>query len=297
MQDFQPARVWEGVVTPDEFHYQALAQIRRVHGLRATSAGVVAALPSPARWLWTLWVSLFPSLSPWPSRVFALLQPWSVIAAWSGRRYLQDGAVSFFTVAAILLARYQSGPWWQVGLALAVFLMLSVKEGAVIFLWGVLCAGPGWSALGGIAAGLVLWFLVGLGIFRSDWVRMLRAAGKGHDTEYQKTHQNSAPLTLGLLFALAPVVLVIPMGQWALPAAGLVVGYMWSPVKNTRLLGALETLGWLTVVQESLWMGAIPFAMAHIGNHYCLSRPGTGWKDERGTVDLVPMAIVEAVSK
>lgn len=262
-------------MTPDERQYTALAIAARARGLRSTADMAEPGLPGPSRWLWVWWVSLFPPGSIWPSRVFAILQPWSCVALWSGNRRLQDGAVSFFTLAAIA-----AGHWGHPCLAaLAIAILLSVKEAAILAVPAIWAAGAPWWA---VLLGLAGWTVGGLLVFRDKWFNLLMGAVGGHDTEYGKRYQSSGLVLIGALLAANST-----QGNWFYPSAILLMLPAFSPVKNFRLLGALEGLvilahPWLIVV---VWLWLRP----------SLNKPGSGgWKDERGTVDLVPDAIVDA---
>jgi len=282
-------------MTPDERQYAHLAKIARERGLRATAEHAYPGVPTPARWLWVWWVSLF--------RDPMLASKWvgfCTVGEWCSKRLLQDGAVEVAAVAACVAT---TGPWW--GLAVAIAAMLSLKEAAILFLPGLLVLGEFRPEVAiGLGSGVALWLLAGAAVFGPrTWARLLGGAVSGHDHDYGREHQRCHPaLFLGMTFSVAPLLAVGsgPAHWAALVIAGTVAV---SPVRNLRMLGPVQFLAFMgaingRTVQFAIAIGAFS-CLWHLWLVSKLTRPGKigEWKDSRGTVDLVPAAVLAALRR
>lgn len=259
---------------PDEATYEnQAATIRRLGlpgfrrmALEYMNSFQAQSLPSPARWLWILLVTLFGRAAPilgavacaplalWaalpvasaPVAVAALATA-SPLLFLSGRRRLQDAPVAALSLAAVGFALRGDA----VALGLSLFALVGIKEAAALV---VPALGVAWwlsgapvvpfaasVGLAGIAAVAVL-----LALFGPLALPVLKAGSKGHTTPYTQEHQRgtwhrllvdlvlvSPVTTLAALFA-APGLLAI--------VAALLAAHAIAPVRNVRLVIAADML-------------------------------------------------------
>lgn len=281
---------------PDEATYEnqasmicrgGIAAFRRM-GLEYLNSFQAQSLPSPVRWLWIVLVALF---GRWPAIVGAVAAVPLAIWAWlpvaaqhvaayallgsapllylAGRRRLQDAPIAALTLLALGFALRGS----PVGLVVSLFVLLSIKDTAIVTLpaiaaaWGF--SGAPWTGFAVAAAGSVAVAVATLlALFGTMLPAMLKAGALGHSTPYTKDHQRgvwhrlivdlvlvSPVTTLAALFG-PPQILAI--------AAALIAAHAVAPVRNVRLIlaadlalriGAASAFGWwmLPVVALDLY--------------------------------------------
>ncbi|HVJ19912.1 MAG TPA: glycosyltransferase [Polyangiaceae bacterium] len=260
-------------VGPDEQTYENQAKALRERGLSGfrhlaleyLSSFQAQSLPSPLRWLWLVLIALFGRAVPvlgaiaavpvaaWAFHPITPLWPMAALASGSpllflaGRRRLQDAPVAAVTLAALGFALRGDA----LGLGLAVFTLLGLKEAAILtvpalagaWLW----SGAPWSGFAiGTGAGCCAAALALLALFGGMAPAMLKAGSKGHATPYTLDHQRGAwhrllvdlvlvsPITtLAALFGPAPMLAMVAL---------LLGAHLIAPVRNVRLVLAADIL-------------------------------------------------------
>jgi hypothetical protein len=225
-------------------------------------------LPSPLRWLWAVMSSGTMPVSQIALQVVcgALMGPaaWllthsSTAAVWAAasplvltlaRRRLQDVPVALTVLAAIGLGQAHS----TVGVAVALFVALSIKEAAMLSVPAVAAA---WLVSGGsagplvvaLAAGVAAWVIGLLAVFGRRAIPLFRAATSGHSTNYGSTHQAGAPHRLLVDLALASpcAVLFATLGASQAPTLtasllALLAFHAAAPIRNVRFVLAADIL-------------------------------------------------------
>ncbi len=263
----------------DEIVYTAQADATRTEGIgalrrlaqRFVDRPDLHCFPAPTRWLWLLLVALFRRVSHRALPLLSLLMaPLAAAYAFAdilteytiayaavalclvspllhivGRRALQDGPVAAVTLLAIGAGLHGS----LLGVAVLVFALLSLKEGAAFSLPAVAaaCLYGAPVALLGVAIGIAVW-VASLALLygpRLAW-RVLRASSRGHDNPYARAHQRGAPhrlLTDLLLLSPLPFLLLptgIATGAEAVVVALLIGAHALAPVRNARFIVAAD---------------------------------------------------------
>lgn len=258
-------------LTPDESRYQWAAGLVRSFGLRRGLTLFVDAYlgipdahhgPSPLRWLYVAAVATVPAralnvvalvlcaAAAWwlggpLAAGIALLSPLAHVLA---RRQLQDLPVAALTLAAIGCAVHGH----PVGLAVALWALLSVKEAALLAFPGVtsaaLLAGHA-DVLMAMPVAIAAWATSISLLLGRRALAVSRRARRGHDHDYGRQHQRGAPQRLLVdLVALSPgPVLFAALGAGAQPelaaaAALLLAAHAASPVRNVRTVLAVDML-------------------------------------------------------
>lgn len=277
---------------PDEATYESqaarvraggLGTFRRM-GLEYLNSFQAQSLPSPVRWLWIALCALFGtravsfvgaaaavpvtlwalSLVPRHSVAAVALLTASPLLFLAARRRLQDGLVAALTMGAVGFAARGNAH----GLGLVLFVLLGVKESAVIFLpalaaeWLLTGHSPGGF---GLAAGAALVANAGVlfGLFGAMVPTILRAGARGHGTPYTLEHQRGAwhRLLVDLVLVSPVTTFAALLGPWqlVLVAAVIVAAHAVAPVRNVRLVIAADLLLRASAVMAFGWW-ALPVA-------------------------------------
>ncbi len=260
-------------IGPDERVYENQAQALRERGFKGfrhlaleyLASFQAQSLPSPLRWLWIVLVALLGRAAPilgavaavpvaaWALHPITPIWPLALLAAGSpllflaGRRRLQDAPVAAVTLAALGFAIRGDA----LGLGLAVFALLGLKEAAILTLPAIagawLLSGAPWTGFAiGAGAGVAGATLAVLALFGRMAPAMLRAGSKGHATPYTLEHQRGAwhrlivdlvlvsPVTtLAALFGPSPLLALVAL---------LLGAHLIAPVRNVRLVLAADIL-------------------------------------------------------
>jgi hypothetical protein len=261
---------------PDEQVYLGQAKAFRAGGIAAlrdlgaefADEPTLKSFPSPLRWLWTALVALtlpvgetalqlasavvIPSVVWWLTRSLAasVLAAASPIALTLCRRRLQDVPVALATLLAVLAATTHS----PVGLAVALFVALSLKESSALAAPALAAAwlvsgGEVVPLLGALAAGGAAWAVCLLALFGRTLPAMFRTAASGHATRYAAEHQSGAPhrllVDLVLVSPCAMIAAVLGAAQQpalAAAAVALIVAHAAAPIRNVRFIVAADVL-------------------------------------------------------
>ena len=263
---------------PDEKIYWRQGQMVRergpFEGLRALcerfqSDPDAKLFPSPLRWLW-IWLTAIVSpvsrnglaflsaIAMGPTVAWAVaplgLSPWAFLLASSSpllwclsRRMLQDCTVALAVVVSLGTALHGSPVWFAVSL----FVLLSLKEVAVLFVPGLtlaaaatmptvaeaLCA----TAIGCSSAALAMRAIVGRETFR-----VFRLAPQASQNGYTQLYQRGAPHRLVIdLVMVSPLTTVWflasdpPLSITAFVAVTL-AAHAFAPARNVRFILALD---------------------------------------------------------
>jgi len=164
-----------------------------------------------------------------------------------GRRALQDAPVALATLLAFGAALRHE----PLGLALAVFCLLGLKEASLFALPALLAAwvlsgGAALPAAASCATALAAWLVATRLLLGSRTWEVLRRARSGHDTDYTRKHQSGGPLRLASdLFLCSPLVVLAGASASAPPALAyalvvLLACHALAPVVNARFVLAGE---------------------------------------------------------
>lgn len=274
-----------GDLGPDEACYwQQGAAIRErgpIAGIRALAERFLTEplalnFPSPLRWLWVYCMAVG---SPWrryllslvsalaiPAVAFWALGPvsidgWAIVLAASSplvwqlaRRGLQDLTVGVVALLALGCALHGN----HVGLAIAIFALVSLKEAAVLYVPAILGAGYlgggdaltlGAACAAGVAgAAIAIRAVVG----PLTWQVFCRAR-EAPENLYTKYHQAGAPHRLVVDLALVSPAVVVGLAAASPPAtiiaflALAILAHAFAPVRNVRTIVAVDIVAraWL----------------------------------------------------